>query len=123
MSYLFEEQTYQIIGAAQEVHRELGPGFLEIVYKDALEIEFQQRDIPYIREAPIPIYYKGIPLNRTFKADFLCYNQIIIEAKAVQLLNNNFQAQVINYLKGSHLRLGLLLNFGEPSLKIKRLIN
>ncbi|MCT7973040.1 GxxExxY protein [Laspinema olomoucense] len=62
MSYLFEEQTYQIIVAAQEVHRELGPGFLEIVYKDALEIEFQQRDIPYIREAAIPVYYKGIPL-------------------------------------------------------------
>lgn len=123
MGYLFEEKTYQIIGAAQEVHRELGAGFLEGVYQDSLEIEFQQQHIPNHRECPLPIFYKGVRLKRTYIADFLCFDQIIVETKAVRMLVKEFEAQTLNYLKATKLRLGLLINFGEPSLKVKRIIN
>ncbi|MEQ9236441.1 GxxExxY protein [Coleofasciculus sp. E2-BRE-01] len=123
MGYLYEEKTYQIIGAAQEVHRELGAGFLEVVYQDSLEIEFHQQHIPNHRECPLPIFYKGVRLNRTYNADFLCFDQIIVETKAVRMLVKEFEAQTLNYLKATKLRLGLLINFGEPSLKVKRIIN
>lgn len=122
MDYLFREETYQIIGAAQEVHRELGSGFLEVVYQDALEIEFQRRGIPYQREHQLPIFYKDVKLNRTYSADFLCYNKIIVETKAVKSLVEDFYAQIMHYLTATKLRLGLLINFGEPSLKVKRVI-
>lgn len=122
MSYLYENESYQIIEAAQEVHRELGSGFLEIVYQDALEIEFNNKNIPFKREDSLPIFYKNSKLKRTFVADFVCFEKIIIETKAVKSLVDEFYAQVLNYLKTSNLRLGLLINFGEPSLKVKRII-
>lgn len=122
MDYLFRGETYAIIGAAQEVHRELGPGFLEVVYQDALEIEFQRRGIPYQREYQLPIFYKDVKLNRTYSADFLCFGKIIVETKAVRSLVEDFHAQLTHYLTATRLRLGLLINFGESSLKVKRVI-
>lgn len=123
MNYLFKEETFQIIGAAQEVHRELGPGFLEVVYQDALEIEFQLRGILYHREYQLPIYYKETKLNRNYSADFLCFDSIILETKAVKSLNTEFYAQAMHYLKATKLKLALLINFGELSLKVKRIIH
>jgi GxxExxY protein len=123
MSLLFENETYQIIGAAQEVHKELGAGFLEVVYHDALEIEFRGAEVPFKREFPISIYYKNQKLNRIYYSDFFCYDKIIVEVKATKNLTDIDYAQVLHYLKATKQRLGLLLNFGEPSLKVKRIIN
>ena len=122
MNYPFREETYQIIGAAQEVHTELGSGFLEVVYQDALEIEFKHRSIPYKREYSLPIFYKEIKLNRNYSLDFLCYDKIIIETKAVKVLTEEFYSQIMHYLKATRLKLGLIINFGEPSLRVKRII-
>ncbi len=122
MGFLFEEETYKVIGAAQKVHQELGTGFLEIVYQDALEIEFQRRSIPYKREYLMAIYYIDVKLNRTFNTDFLRLEKIIIETKATKSLTEGFYAQTFNYLKATKLRLALLINFGEPQLKVKRII-
>jgi GxxExxY protein len=122
MDYLFKEETYKIIGAAQEVHKELGAGFLEFVYQDAFEIELKMRNIPCKREYPLYVFYKDIKLDRTYSADFLCYDKIIIEIKAVKNLIDEFYAQTIHYLKATKIRLALLINFGEPSLNVKRII-
>jgi GxxExxY protein len=122
MKYLFEDETYQIIGAAQEVHKELGSGFLEVIYQDALEIEFQNRSIDFKREYPLPVYYKDKKLSRTFYIDFLCFDKIVIETKATKNLVDEFYAQVIHYLKATQFKLGLLINFGETGLKVKRII-
>ena len=123
MNLLYEEETYLIIGAAMAVHRELGHGFLEAVYQEALENEFILRQIPYKREEPITIYYKGTPLNKYYTADFICYDKIIIELKALSAFKNEHQAQVLNYLTATGLNLGLLINFGKSSLDHKRIIN
>lgn len=122
MKYLFKDETYQIIGAAQEVHKELGSGFLEVIYQDALEIEFQSRNIDYKREYTLPVFYKDKKLSRTFYIDFLCFDKIVIETKATKNLVDEFYAQVIHYLKATQYKLGLLINFGEASLKVKRII-
>ena len=122
MDYIYKDETYKIIGAAQEVHKELGSGFLEVVYQDALEIEFKKRSIPYHREFTLPIHYKEIKLNRNYSADFLCFDKIIIETKAVKLIVEEFYAQTMHYLKATKFKLGLIINFGEPSLKVKRII-
>ena len=119
---LYKEEVYQIIGAAMEVHRELGPGFLEAVYQEALELEFQEQFIPYEREKPLTIFYKGTKLNRTYSSDFLCYDKIIVELKALSQLNGDHESQLINYLKATKLRLGILINFGAKSLEYKRMI-
>jgi len=123
MDYLYSDETYQIIGAAQEVHRILGPGFLEIIYKDALEIEFKLRKLPYQREHPLEIFYKTIKLNREYQVDFFCFDKIVLEVKAKRKLTEDFYAQTLNYLVASKSRLALLINFGEPTLKLKRIIN
>ncbi len=120
---LFEENTDQIIAACLAVHNELGNGFLEAVYQDALEIEFRERGIPYRREAQIQIFYKGHKLDKEYYADFICFDQIIVELKCVSRLVNANKAQVINYLHGTKLKVGLLVNFGEASLKWERLTN
>jgi len=119
---LYKEEVYRIIGASMEVHRELGPGFLEAVYQEALEIEFQQRSISYEREKPLNIYYKGIKLNKTYSADFLCFNNVIVELKALSQLTGDHESQLINYLKATKLRVGVLINFGAESLEHKRMI-
>ena len=122
MALLNEDETYKIIGAAIEVHKNLGAGFLEAVYQEALEKEFILQGIPYRREVQFLIYYKNELLNKTYIADFVCYNNIIVELKAVQRLTGEHQAQVMNYLKASKLEIGLLFNFGSKSLEHKRII-
>lgn len=123
MEFLYRQESYNIIGAAMDVHRTLGQGFSEYVYQDALEKEFHSRGIPYEREKHMTVIYKGEALQHDFYADFVCYGNIIVELKAVKELTNEHKAQVINYLKVSGLRLGLLLNFGESSLVHERLLN
>jgi len=117
-----DPQTRAIIGAAMEVHRQLGPGFLEAVYQEALAIEFADRGIPFQREQELPINYKGRRLSCKYRADFVCYGDIIVELKALPLLTGSEEAQVIHYLKATKLKRGLLFNFGRPSLEFKRLV-
>jgi GxxExxY protein len=117
-----DEQTYAIIGAAMTVHRELGSGFLESVYQEALEREFQLSMIAYEREMHLPVFYRGAPLNTFYKADFVCFGTVIVEIKALQQLTTREESQVINYLKASGLHKALLINFGATSLQHKRLV-
>ena len=118
----YKEECYSIIGACMEVHKELGCGFKEAVYQEALQREFVSCNIPYNREYELEIYYKGDLLNKKYYADFICYDKIVVELKALSELISMHEAQVLNYLKASGFRLGLLVNFGEKSLKYKRLI-
>ncbi len=122
MDLIYQEESYKIIGAAMEVHKELGAGFLESVYQEAFELELQKQKIPYEREALLNIYYKGSKLKKRFSADFVCYNKIVVELKALGELSTDHEAQVLNYLKTSGNKLGLLLNFGSRSLQYKRLV-
>ena len=117
-----DDRTYQIIGAALEVHKHLGGGFLEAVYGDALEMEFQERGIPYQREKELQIYYKDRVLPHFYKADFICYDSIVVELKAVENLTVESQAQVLNYLAATGCKVGLLLNFGRRSLEKRRFV-
>jgi GxxExxY protein len=117
-----DKETYAIIGAAMSVHRELSCGFLEAVYQDALEKEFQYLKIPYRRECKLPIFYRGQQLNSYYQADFICFNSVIAELKALQRLSGTEEAQVINYLKASNLHRALLINFGTKSLQCKRVV-
>jgi len=119
---ILKEESYRIIGACMEVHRELGFGFKEIIYKDALEIEFKNLEIPYQREKLYKIEYKGIILPRRYPADFVIYDSIILEVKAMPMIINNFVLQTRNYLKASGIRLGIIANFGESSFKSKRVV-
>ena len=120
--YKFQKETYEIIGACFEVHKILGCGFLEGVYQEALEIEFQLREIPYEREKELPIIYKGEKLKKKFYADFVCYDKIIVETKACSKLIEEHISQVLNYINATNHQLALLFNFGERSLKYKRVI-
>jgi GxxExxY protein len=117
-----DPRTFAIIGAAYEVHRVLGAGFLELFYKDALAIEFALRDIPFRKEVPCGIEYKGRPLRDEYHMDFVCFDQIVLEIKARSVTGPADYAQVINYLASSKLRCGLLLNFGASKLEHKRFI-
>ena len=119
---ILKEESYKIIGACMEVHRELGMGFKEIVYKDALEMEFQSLQINYEREKPYKIYYKGKALPRKYYADFVVFDSIILEVKATPVIINPFVYQTINYLKASGIKLGIIANFGEKSLTSKRVV-
>jgi GxxExxY protein len=115
-------RTHAIIGAALEVHRILGSGFLEAVYQEALGKELGLRNIPFRMQCEIPVFYKGDKLSTTYRADFICFDAIILELKAIRQLTVIEEAQVLHYLKASGLRVALLLNFGAPSLQQKRFV-
>jgi len=117
-----DPRTYAIIGAAIEVHKQLGCGFLEPVYQEALAVEFLKREIPFHREVMLPVFYKEVRLNIPYRLDFICFERVAVELKALARLSGTEEAQVINYLKASGHEIGLLLNFGTRSLEHKRFI-
>jgi GxxExxY protein len=117
-----DPQSRAIIGAAMEAHRELGFGFLEAVYQCALGLESQDRQIPFRAEVPLPVRYKGKLLTCGYRADFNCYEDFLVETKAIGELTGADDAQLINELKATGFERGLLLNFGDPSLQFKRLV-
>jgi len=119
---IYKEEAFKIIGLCMEVHRELGHGFLEIVYKDALELLFRQNNIPYEREKEYDVVFRNVVLPHKFNADFVVYDKIILEVKAAVCLVNDNIAQTLNYLKVSENKLGLLVNFGRIKLEYKRLV-
>jgi GxxExxY protein len=120
--FLFKDECYEILGCCMAVHTELGCGFLEAVYQEALELEFVRKTIPYTRETQIEIYYKGKALNKKYIADFICHDGIIIELKSVKALEDVHFAQLLNYLKATQKKVGYLINFGAASLEYKRFI-
>ncbi len=117
-----DPETYAIIGAAMDVHRHLGHGFLEAVYREALRAELRMRGIPYRPEVQLLISYKGRRLATSFRADLMCFDQVLVELKALRSVGGAEEAQVLNYLKASGLPRALLLNFGAPCLEFRRLI-
>ena len=121
--FIYGKETYKIIGAAMEVHRTLGTGFLESVYQEALEVELTKRKIPFIPQHKIQIKYKDVLLNQYYIADLFCYDKIIVELKAVSAILPEHEAQIINYIHATGMKLGMLLNFGEESLYYKRFPN
>ena len=122
--YLFKDESYNIIGACFEVYKEKGNGFLEQVYQECLEIEFTDRSIPNDEQQSLKLSYKGRKLKQSYKPDFVCFGKIIVEIKAVKKLTDEHRAQIINYLKATGLKLGLLINFGyHPQLEYERFIN
>lgn len=120
--FLLNEETGAIIGIAIEIHRKLGFGFSEIVYKDALELDFAGSDIPYSRERQYKVEYKGVILKHYFVADFVVFDSVILEIKAKQGIVPDDIAKTMNYLKCSGCKVGLILNFGRNKLDIKRLV-
>ncbi len=120
--YPLQEETYLLNGIAMEIHRTLGRGFFEIVYKDALELELRNREIHFMREKEYSVDYKGTILPHKFYADFVVLNDIIVEVKAQKGIADEHYSQVLNYLAVSKCKIGLIYNFGEPSLIIKRVI-
>jgi GxxExxY protein len=118
-----DQQTYDIIGAALEVHHVLGHGFLEAVYQHALAEELTLRKIPFRREVNLPVNYKGRELDCSYQADFICYDEIVVELKAIEELTGKDQSQVINYLKATGMQRGLLFNFGSMKLEYQRLVH
>ena len=122
MGIIHKEESYQIIGICMEVHNNLGAGFSEIVYKDALELEFKNAKIEYSREKEYTVNYKGIILSHKFYADFVIFDKIILEVKGKNKIADEDIAQCINYLQVSGNNLALLVNFGEPKLNYKRIV-
>ena len=119
---LYKEESYEIVGICMDIHRELGRGFNEIVYKDAMELEFRRRGLAFEREKKYEIEYKGVVLPHSYYADFVYDQKIIVEVKAQQHIIEEFYRQTINYLAASKLKLGLILNFGEDNFRFKRVV-
>jgi len=117
-----DQRTYKIIGAAMEVHKDLGCGFLEAVYQEALGREFADQGIPFESQPVIQIAYKGKLLDKTYQPDFVCFDEVIVEIKAIAGLSGIEEAQLINYLKATGIKVGLLINFGLKSLEHKRFV-
>ena len=122
VNLIYKEESYQIIGACIEVHKTLGCGFLEPVYQEALSIEFNKQSIPCEKEKFLSIVYKDVELEKKYIADFVCFDKIIVELKALSSLNSDHESQVLNYLKATGYKLGILVNFGEKSLTYKRMV-
>lgn len=120
---VFKEESYRIIGSCLAVFNKLGSGFLESVYQEALEIQFKTDKIPFEKEKKLRIKFDDIQLDKFFKADYICFNSIIVELKATPFIHSNDIAQVLNYLKATGMRLGIIVNFGEKSLTYKRVLN
>ncbi len=119
----YKDEVYNIVGAAFTVYNTLGPGFLESVYQEALEIELQEESIPYTAESQIKIYYKDRPLQKEFFADFVCYSHVIVEVKALDHMASKEEAQLLNYLKATQCPVGVLVNFGhQEKLQWKRFV-
>ena len=119
---LFKDESYAIQGAIFEVYRQMGCGFLESVYQECLEIEFRERSIPFVSQHDLQLFYKGKMLKQRYIPDFICYDQIIVELKAVKQVAPEHKAQVLNYLKASKMKLGILVNFGDyPKATVTRL--
>ena len=117
------EESYAIIGACFEVYKEKGCGFLEPVYQDCLEIELKLRKVPFIAQLALPLFYKGIPLKHSYVPDFICFDKIVLEIKAVSQLADEHRAQVFNYLKATNHKLGLLVNFSHfPNIEYERIV-
>ena len=120
---LFRDETYAIRGAVFEVYREMGCGFLEAVYQECMEKELVRRGIPFVAQQELKLRYKGEPLKQTYKPDLICFDSIIVELKALSSTTGEHQAQVLNYLKATGIRLGLLVNFGcHPKATVERLV-
>ena len=120
---LYADEVFRIQGAIFEVNREMGIGFLEAVYQEFLALEFTRRGIPFITSKPLKLSYKGEQLRQTYQPDFVCFDRIIVELKALRELAPEHRAQVLNYLKASGMRLGLLVNFGaSPKARIERFV-
>ena len=119
---IYKDEVYGIVGAAMEVHKELGCGFLEAVYQEAFQLELQSRHIPFVFQKQLAIFYKGRQLTKEYYADVVCYENIIVELKALDQLSTNATAQILNYLKASRLKVGVLINFGGSSLEWKRFV-
>jgi GxxExxY protein len=119
---VYQEESYQVIGILSDVHKNLGNGFSEIVYKDALEYEFKNSAVPFEREKEFRVHYKDIILNHKFYADFVLFDKIILEVKSCELIHNNHISQCLNYLKVSNNKLAILANFNKTSLEYKRIV-
>jgi len=117
-----DPETYAVIGAAMEVHRVLGHGFLEAVYQEALAMELEERQIPFQREVALDVHYKGRSLSGLYRADFICFESVVLELKAASNLAAAHKAQLIHYLRATRIPKGLLLNFGVPSLEFQRYV-
>jgi len=122
MALLYEELTGKILGAAMEVHRTLGCGFLEAVYQEALELELELQGVPFVAKQELTVTYKGRTLKQKYKPDILVDNKVLVEIKALARLTSTEEAQVINYLKATGCKVALLINFGAKSLEWKRLV-
>jgi GxxExxY protein len=123
MELLFKDEVFAIVGAAIDVHKELGPGFLEGVYQEAFEIELTARKISFVSQRPLQILYKGQVLQKSYIADVICYDKVLVELKALDCLSGKEEAQVLNYLKATGLKVGVLINFGSHAkLEWKRLV-
>ena len=121
---IFKEESYNIIGACFEVYREKGCGFLEPVYQECMEVELRLQGIPFVAQKPLALEYKGTPLRCKYEPDFVCYDKIVLELKAVRELADEHRAQVQNYLRATGFQLGLLVNFGHyPKVEIERIVN
>ncbi len=120
---IYKNESYKIQGAIFEVYKEMGNGFLEAVYQECLERELLKQGIPFVAQPLLKLMYKGSELQQTYKPDIICFDKIILELKGVKLIANEHHAQVLNYLKATRLKLGLIVNFGaHPKVEIKRIV-
>lgn len=120
---LYKEESYRIIGSCMAVHRSLGPGFAESLYQEALTKQFKKDGVPYKKEVKIEVYFEGEKLKKYFRADYICYDKIVLELKAHPFIHQNNISQVRSYINSADLKLGIVVNFGEKSLTYKRVIN